>query len=187
MNIVKEDLGDQTLLIKVNVAEADYKEAVEKTLKNYKKKANIPGFRPGMAPASVINKMYRRGTVAEESYRVASEAMIKFLEDNKIEIVGEPMPAENHPELHFDTATDFEFLFNVGVKPEVNIDLAKVKVTKYDIQVEDEMRTSYKDNFLRRFGKLIDVDKVEGEDAISATLTSGDIDRKSTRLNSSHP
>ncbi len=175
MNIVKEDLGDQTLLIKVGVAEADYKEAVDKTLKNYRKKANIPGFRPGMAPASVINKMYRRGTVAEEAYRVASEAMIKFLEDNKIEIVGEPMPAENHPELHFDTATDFEFLFNVGVKPEVNIDLAKVKVTRYDIQVEPDMHASYKENFLRRFGKLVDADTIESEDAVSATLVGGDI------------
>ena len=69
MNIVKEDLGDQTLLIKVNVAEADYKEAVEKTLKNYKKKANIPGFRPGMAPASVINKRYRSGRILSRGIR----------------------------------------------------------------------------------------------------------------------
>lgn len=175
MNIVKEDLGNQALMLKVSVVEADYKEAVEKALKGYRKKANIPGFRPGMAPMTIINKMYRRGTVADESYRMASKAMLQYLEESKIEIVGEPMPAENHPELHFDTAVDFEFQFEVGVKPEVNVDLAKVEVVKYEIEADAEMLSSYKDNLLRRFGKLIDVDVVEKEDAVSATLTGGDI------------
>ncbi len=163
------------MLVKVSVAEADYKEAVDKALKAYRKKANIPGFRPGMAPAGVINKMYRRSTVADESYRKASSELIKYLEDNKIEIVGEPMPAENHPELHFDTAVDFEFWFEVGVKPEVAVDLAKVKVTKYDVEIDNDMRASYKENYLRRFGKLVDVDTAEKDDAVSATLTGGDI------------
>lgn len=71
MNIVRENLEDLTTLLKVTVGEADYNEAVDKSLRTYRRKANIPGFRPGMVPMSIINKMYRKGVVAEEAYRTA--------------------------------------------------------------------------------------------------------------------
>ena len=74
MNIVKEELQNQAMLLKITVTEADYGEAVNKTLKDYRKKANVPGFRPGMVTMGIINKMYKKGVTAEESYREASKA-----------------------------------------------------------------------------------------------------------------
>lgn len=174
MNIVKENLENQSALLKISVAEPDYKEAVDNQLKTHKRKANIPGFRPGMAPMGIINKMYRRSAVAEESYRTASQAMIKYLEENKIEILGEPMPADSQPTINFDTDTSFEFHFELGLAPKVELDLSKVKVTCYKIKIDDKMRQSYKDNYLRRFGSLVDVDKAEKEEALTVTLSNDD-------------
>ncbi len=170
MNIVKETLENQAALLRVTVESADYAEAVEKSLKNYRKKANMPGFRPGMVPMGVINKMYRKGVTAEESYRKASEAMIAYLDENKINILGEPLPSKEQKNLDFENDTQFEFCFEVGLAPEVNIDLGKINVTRYTITVSDEMKKEYKDNYLRRFGKLVDTDVVTSDEALSVTL-----------------
>ena len=170
MNIVKEELQNQAMLLKITVTEADYGEAVNKTLKDYRKKANVPGFRPGMVPMGIINKMYKKRVTAEESYREASKACMNYLQENKIEILGEPMPSETQPELDFDNATEFEFHFELGLAPEVNVDLSKVKITKYNIPVEDKMREGYKENYLRRFGKLVDVEEATSDEALSGTL-----------------
>ena len=170
MNIVKETLENQAALLKVTVAPADYAEAVEKALKNYRKKANMPGFRPGMVPMGVINKMYRKGVTAEESYRKASEAMIAYLDENKIGILGEPLPSKEQKDLDFENDTEFEFCFEVGLAPEVNIDLGKVSVNRYAITVSDQMKKDYKDNYLRRFGKLADTDTVTSDEALTVTL-----------------
>ena len=171
MNIVRENLEDLTTLLKVTVAEADYKDAVEKTLRTYKRKANLPGFRPGMVPMGIINKMYRKSAVAEEAYRTASKSALDYLEKEKIQIVGDMIPSDQQKPLDFDKDTDYEFVFEVGIAPEVNISLsAKDKVKKYEIQIDDKMREGYRSNFVRRFGKLIDVDTVEKEDALTVTL-----------------
>ena len=175
MNIVRENQEDLTTLLKVTVGEADYNEAVDKSLHTYKRKANIPGFRPGMVPMGIINKMYRKGVVAEESYRTASKSAFDYLQKEKIAIVGDMIPSEKQAPLDFDNNTEFEFLFEVGVAPAVKIALsAKDKLTRYQIAVEDKMREGYRNNFTNRFGQLVDVDSVEKEDALDVTLEQGD-------------
>lgn len=94
MNIVKEQREQNTLLIKVTVGESDYGEAVEKALRDYKRKANVPGFRPGMVPMGIIRKMYGKGMVAEQSYRTASNAVFEYLQQEKIDYVGDVIPSE---------------------------------------------------------------------------------------------
>lgn len=175
MNVVIENLENQAALVKVSVSESDYKEAVEKSLKAYKKKANVPGFRPGMVPMSIVNKMYKKGVTAEESYRTASVAMMKHMQDNNIEFLGEPLPAESQPALDFDTQADFEFHFEIGIAPKVEVDLSKLELTRYKISIDDKMRQGYKENYLRRFGKLVDKDIVTKEEAISGTLSNDDM------------
>lgn len=171
MNIVRENRDDQTSLIKVTVSEADYGEAVEKTLREYKRKANIPGFRPGMVPMGMINKMYRKGVVAEESYKTASQSCFEYIEKEKIDYVGDIIPAEEQAQLDFDNNSDHEFIFEIGIAPEVNIELSdKDKVTRYTIKVDDKMYDSYRSNFVRRFGRLVDVDAVESDEALEVTL-----------------
>ena len=164
MNIVRENLENRTALFKVTVGEADYNEAVDKALRTYKRKANIPGFRPGMVPMSVINRMYRKGVVAEEAYRAASKACFDYIEQEKIATVGDMIPSEKQQPLDFDNDTEYEFVFEAGIAPEVKIDLSKKdKITRYTIEIEDKMREGYRSNFLRRFGKLVDAEAVEKE------------------------
>lgn len=171
MNIVREDLENQTTVLKVTVDEADYSEAVDKALRQHKRKANVPGFRPGMVPMGVINKMYRKGTLAEETYRIASKSAFDHIEAEKIEIVGDLLPGDGQQELDFDTAGPFEYVFELGRAPEVNIELTnKDKVKRYTIKIDDQMRERYRSNFLKRFGKLVDVDTVESDEALNVTL-----------------
>lgn len=175
MNIVRENLEDLTTLLKVTVGEADYNEAVDKALRTYKRKANIPGFRPGMVPMGIINKMYRKGVVAEESYRAASKACVDYIENEKLTLVGDMIPSEKQQPLDFDNNTEYEFVFEVGIAPEIAIKLSKKdKITKYNIQVEDKMRDGYRSNLVNRYGKLVDVDSIEKEDALEVTLEQGD-------------
>lgn len=171
MNIVRENLEDGTTLLKATVGEADYNEAVDKALRTYKRKANVPGFRPGMVPMSIINKMYRKGIVAEEAYRTASKGCFDYIEKEKLTLVGDMIPSDKQQPLDFDNDTEYEFAFEVGIAPEINIALSKKdKVKKYAIAIEDKMRDGYRGNFTRRFGKLVDVDSVETEDALTVTL-----------------
>lgn len=171
MNIVRENLEDGTTLLKATVGEADYNEAVDKALRTYKRKANVPGFRPGMVPMSIINKMYRKGVVAEEAYRTASKGCFDYIEKEKLTLVGDMIPSDKQQPLDFDNDTEYEFAFEVGIAPEINIVLSKKdKVKKYAIAIEDKMRDGYRGNFTRRFGKLVDVDSVETEDALTVTL-----------------
>ena len=171
MNIVRENLEDGTTLLKATVGEADYNEAVDKALRTYKRKANVPGFRPGMVPMSIINKMYRKGVVAEEAYRTASKGCFDYIEKEKLTLVGDMIPSDKQQPLDFDNDTEYEFAFEVGIAPEINIASSKKdKVKKYAIAIEDKMRDGYRGNFTRRFGKLVDVDSVETEDALTVTL-----------------
>ncbi len=171
MNIAREDQKDLTTLIKVTVAPADYTEAVDKQLREYKRKANVPGFRPGMVPMGVVNKMYRKGVLAEESYRIASKACFDYLEKEKIDFIGDVLPSEQQQPLDFDTEGDYEFVFEVGAAPKVEIALSsKDGVERYVIKPTKEMREGYRTNFLRRFGQLKDVEKVEKEEALEVTL-----------------
>ncbi len=171
MNIVKENRDDLSALIKVTVNEADYGEAVDKTLREYRRKANIPGFRPGMVPMGIINKMYRKAVTAEESYKTASKACFDYIEKEKIAIIGDVLPSDEQKEFDFDNASEFEFVFEIGLAPKVEIALsAKDKLNRYKIKTDDKIYEGYRSNFLRKFGRLVDAEQVEKEEALTVTL-----------------
>lgn len=176
MNIVREQREQNNSLIKITVGEKDYGEAVEKSLREYKRKANVPGFRPGMVPMGVIKKMYGRGVVAEQAYRQASEAAFNYLQEQKIDYVGDVIPSEEQGDFDFENGTEFEFIFEIGEAPEVKLELsAKDKMTYYTIKVDKKMHDDYRTNFLRRFGRLVDTDKVTADEALGVTLDNGDM------------
>lgn len=175
MNVVRENLENQTALLRVTVGEADYKEQVEKQLKDYKRKANVPGFRPGMVPMGIINKMYRKSVVADNAYRKATDAAFDYIKENNIETVGDLMPSDKQGEMDFDKGTDFEFVYEIGLAPEVELSLTKKNtITKYIIEPNDDMRKGFRSNYMRRFGKLVDVDAVADDEALTGTLTQGE-------------
>lgn len=176
MKIVREQREQNNSLIKVTVGEKDYGEAVEKSLREYKRKANIPGFRPGMVPMGLIRKMYGKGVLAEQSYRTASDAVFEYLHKEKIDYVGDVIPSDEQGAFDFDNDKDFEFVFEIGEAPEVKLELSeKDKLTYNKIKVDKKMHDDYRTNFLRRFGRLVDTEEVTSDEALNVTLDNGDM------------
>ena len=176
MNIVREQHGENNSLIRVTVGEADYGQEVEKALRDYRRKANIPGFRPGMVPMGIIRKMYGKGVVAEQSYRTASNAAFEYLQKEGIDYLGDVIPAEEQGAFDFENNTEFEFVFEIGEAPAINLELSdKDKMTYHKIKVDKKMHDDYRSNYLRRYGRLVDVDTVTADEALTVTLDNGDM------------
>ncbi len=172
MNIAHETLNPQNAVLKVNIEALDYQEKVEKALKDYRRKAAIKGFRPGMAPASLISKLYRKPIMLEEINKLVSESITKYIYDNNIKILGEPLPSEQQAEIDWDNQSNFEFKFDLGMAPEIEIKLTKRdKVPYYIIKVDEKTREDYIKNMLTRFGSYSEVDSATDKSLISATLT----------------
>ncbi|MBO5687955.1 MAG: trigger factor, partial [Alistipes sp.] len=176
MKITREQREVGTSLLKVVVGEADYAEAVDKALREYKRKANIPGFRPGMVPMGVVRKMFGKGVVAEQSYKLASNSVFEYLQNEGIDYVGDVIPSEEQGDFDFENNTEHEFMFEIGEAPKVEVALSKDdKLTYNKIKIEKTMHEQYKDNYLRRYGRLVEVEAVAKDEALTVTLDNGDM------------
>ena len=176
MNITREQRDGGVSIVKVVVGEADYGQAVEKQLREYKRKANIPGFRPGMVPMGIVKKMYGKHVVAEQSYHLASNSVFEYLQKENIDYVGDVIPSEEQGAFDFENGTEFEFVFEYGEAPKIELELsAKDKVVYNKIKIDKKMRGDYRANYLRRYGRLVEVDKVANDEALNVTLDNGDI------------
>ena len=168
MNIVKENVEGLNAVLKVTVEQADYQDRVTKALGDYRKKAKIDGFRPGMVPAGIINKLYRKPVMAEEINKMVSEAISKYIYDEKIKLLGEPMPSEAHQkDVDWDNDTNFEFAFDLGLAPEIEVKLSgRDKFPYYEIKIDQELRDSYTTSYRRRYGKMLPGDVAGEEDVM---------------------
>ena len=176
MNITREQRDGGVSILKIVVNEADYGQAVEKQLKEYKRKANVPGFRPGMVPMGIVKKMYGKHILAEQSYHLASNSVFEYLKNENIDYVGDIIPSEEQGEFDFENGTEFEFVFEYGEAPKIDVEFtAKDKVVYNKIKVDKKMRTDYRSNYLRRYGRLVEVDKVANDEALNVTLDNGDM------------
>ena len=176
MKITREQREVGTSLLKVVVGEADYAEAVDKALREYKRKANIPGFRPGMVPMGVVRKMFGKGVVAEQAYKLASNSVFEYLQNEGIDYVGDVIPSEEQGDFDFENNTEHEFMFEIGEAPKVEMELSKDdKLTYNKIKIEAAMHEQYKDNYLRRYGRLVEVESVAKDEALTVTLDNGDM------------
>ena len=176
MKITREQREVGTSLLKVVVGEADYAEAVDKALREYKRKANIPGFRPGMVPMGVVRKMFGKGVVAEQAYKLASNSVFEYLQNEGIDYVGDVIPSEEQGDFDFENNTEHEFMFEIGEAPKVEMELSKEdKLTYNKIKIEASMHEQYKDNYLRRYGRLVEVESVVKDEALTVTLDNGDM------------
>ena len=176
MNITREQREVGTSLLKVVVNEQDYGEAVEKMLREYKRKANIPGFRPGMVPMGVVRKMYGKGAVAEQAYKIASNSVFEYLQKEGIDYVGDVIPSDEQGDFDFENNTEHENMFEIGEAPKIEVALSKDdKLTYNKIKVDAQMIEGYKDNYLRRYGRLVDVEAVAKDEALTVALDNGEI------------
>jgi trigger factor len=156
----------------LQIEKNDYAERVEKTLRDYRKKANIPGFRPGMVPVGLIKKMYGKAVIAEEINKIVSDELFKYIKDNNINMLGEPMPNETEQkEIDFNTQEDFEFVFDLGLAPEFDVEVTgKDKVKYYNITVSDEMIENQLKSYTSRYGKYVQEETVEEKDMLKGEM-----------------
>jgi len=176
MKIVREQREQNASVIKVVVDEKDYGEAVEKSLREYRRKANIPGFRPGMVPMGIVKKMYGKGVLAEQSYRTASNAVFEYLQKENIDYLGDVIPSEEQGDFDFENGKEFEFMFEIGEAPAIELALSeKDKLTYHRIKIDKKMHADYRSNYLRRFGRLVDVEEVTSDEALTVTLDNGEM------------
>ena len=176
MNITRENADDLTAVLKVNILKNDYEEKVEKVLRDYRKKANIKGFRPGMVPFGLIKKLYGKAVQIDEINKIVTENIQKYLTDEKIEILGDPLPFKDENEkIDFDTQEDFTFSFELGLAPEVDLKISKKnKVNLYEIKVDDKMKNDFIENYTRRFGEFRKADLSEEKDILKGRIDAMD-------------
>ncbi|MCP4553210.1 MAG: trigger factor [Bacteroidetes bacterium] len=168
MNITQESTGDLTATIKLEMTNEDYKKNVNSVLKDYQKKANIPGFRPGKVPFGMINKMYGKAVLAEEVNKLISDSLNQYIVEKEINILGYPLPnTELTTEMDFDTQENFEFFFDIGITPEFEIILDnKLKVDYYQIKADEDVVNKYLGDLRERNGKLSKPETIEAGDKI---------------------
>lgn len=172
MNITRENIDDLNAVLKVKIVKADYGEKVENVLKDHRKKANIKGFRPGMVPIGLIKKMYGKAVKIDEINKTVTENIQKFLTDEKIEILGDPMPKIDEQEIiDFDNQDDFNFSFELGLAPVIELNISnKNKVNFYEIAIDEKMKTDYVSNYTRRFGEFKKADVSEEKDILKGNI-----------------
>jgi len=169
--------------IKVKLDEADYQSKVDEKIKDYSKKAQIKGFRTGKVPKSVIVKMYGKSILIEEINHVVGHAIQDYIKDNALKILGEPLPNQQKIDAtDWENQVDFEFEYNVGLVDEFTVALdKKVKVTSYQIEVDDKVVAETMENVRTQFGKMTNPEVSEAGDILFGTFTGeGDFSHDST-------
>lgn len=160
----KNQIDELNIQLTVTVAHDDYAEAEKKELQRCKRTAEFKGFRKGMVPMSLIQKVYGERVLGEVVNKVLSDSINNFVKENNIKMVGEALPSEDQPEIEWKSGNDFTFKFDIATTSEVNFELSKDdKVKVYEIKVSAEAKKEMKDNLLRQFGSLTDAEQA-GED-----------------------
>ena len=187
MQITQTELKNLTATLTITIEPADYQEDVQKELKQVRQKAQMPGFRPGMVPAGLVKKMYGKGILADVLNKKVGESLQKHIEDNKLAILGEPLPNnELTPAIDMDTQDTFTFAFDIAVAPEFDAKLnGKNKLTEYEIEVTDEMVENQVKSYTERFGEYTQAEEVAEGDLVKGLCkeVDGEIVKEGAILN----
>ncbi|MBQ5380903.1 MAG: trigger factor [Paraprevotella sp.] len=172
MNISLENLDKVSAVLTIKLEKADYEAKVETALKNFRKKANVPGFRPGQVPMAILKKRFGKDITAEEVNKLLGEKLYEYIRENDLNILGEPLPSlEYQPEMDFDTMEEFTFKFDVALAPEFDVELsANDKLDYYEIEVSDDMVEKQVNMYAQRGGSYEKVDSYEAKDMVKGLL-----------------
>ncbi|KAA3621740.1 MAG: trigger factor [Flavobacterium sp.] len=170
MNITKKDIDPLNAVVTVNISKDDYSEKVDTILKDYRKNANIPGFRKGHVPLGMVKKQYGKAVLVDEVNKILQNELHKFLTEEKLDVLGNPLP-KNEAEIDWD-AGDLSFEFDLGLAPDFEVNLKGKAVTHYKIVADDEMINNQVKTIRKQYGKLIAKDTVEKGDEVTGTFTS---------------
>lgn len=168
MNVTAKNHDEVSALLTVTVDKSDYKDKVEKQLINYAKNAQIPGFRKGKVPLSMVRRQYEAGISFEEINRVVSDALNNYVAENKLRLVGQPVP---QPVDTFDhNAEQITVSFEVGYEPNISIDLSKYSATHYKVEASDKEINTSIENMQKRFAEQIQQDKITKDSYVAISV-----------------
>ena len=171
MKVSKKKADALNYQLTIEIAAADYAEPLRKRLNDYRRKADVKGFRRGMAPMSLIQRMYGDQCLYESVNSLVGESLDNFINKEKIRIVGEPMPAEDQPQLNWVAGNDFTFKFDIAQTPELNFEVNKEdKIVYYDINITAAEKKQGREQLLQQYGSLQEGKKVGENDYIVADI-----------------
>ena len=172
MNVSLQNIDKVSAELTVKLEKADYQEKVDKELKTLRQKVDMPGFRKGMVPASLVKKMYGKSVIAEVVNKALQEAIYNYIRENKVNMLGEPLPNEEKQQnIDFDTMDEFDFVFDIALAPEFKAEVSdKDKVDYYTIEVSDEMIDNQVKMYTQRTGKYDTVDTYQDNDMLKGLL-----------------
>lgn len=173
MGVTREDVSSNSAILRVKVTPADYEKNVANAIEKTRKQANIPGFRKGHVPVSLVKKQYGKSILADELNKVVNDFLNSFITENKIEILGNPIPFEKEEvKGDFNNPTEFEFAFEIGITPEFKIDSTLKETFNYvSVKIDDELINKQVDDLRRRYGKLVASEKIGDTDLVMAQFT----------------
>lgn len=175
MEVTKNQIDDLNIELTIALKAEDYAEQEKKRLSAYRRNADFKGFRKGMVPASLVKKVYGDQALYEAINGVVSEQLDKFIKDNNLHILGEPIASESQKELEWKDGNDFEFKFDLGLSPEINIDVDKDdKLPYYNIEVTGKAKAAMKDSILRQYGQLEEGEAAGEEDYVVVDFKQGE-------------
>ncbi|MGI8892655.1 MAG: trigger factor [Bacteroidia bacterium] len=163
MEIKKENIDDLHAVLKVKIEPVDHQQKVETVIKEHQRKATIPGFRPGKVPGGMIRKMYGKSILAEEINKILADSIDSYINENKIEILGNPLPKpDDEPVNNWENPADFEFHYDIGLAPQYDLNLSPSQsFDYYKMKVDDDLFNKYLDDIRRRYGKFSRPEVVE--------------------------
>jgi len=178
MNITQESTGDLTAVVKIELVKDDYENQVNTVLKDYQRKASMPGFRPGKVPMGLVKKMYGRAVLADEVNKIISESLQNYLTENNIKTLGHPLPNEDRQEMiDFETMDTFDFFFDIATQPDINVELSdKIKMDYFKISVNDESINKYIEDLRKKNGTPTNPDKSAEGDVLKGKILELDED-----------
>ena len=171
MNIQFECADKINGLMTITIEQADYEEKVTKTLKDYRKKANVPGFRPGMVPMGLIKRQYGTAIKVDEVNRLLGEKLYEYIRENKIQMLGEPLPSDKQVPQDLEGNGPFTFVFDIAVAPEFKAELSdKDKIDYYEIEVDDKLIDQQVEMFASQNGEFVEAQEWSGNDTLKGDL-----------------
>ena len=162
MKITKTSVDDLNCVVVITIEKQDYEATINETLKDHRKKANMSGFRKGMVPIGLIKKMYGKAALGEEVNKILSRELNRYISEQNLNILGEPLPSKSfETKFDFDNWGDFEFAFDLGLSPEINVDFEKLgKLPYYEITVDEDSIDKQVENYATRFGENVPAEEV---------------------------
>ena len=176
MKIEQNRIDDLNIELSLTVAKEDYSESKKKRLGEYRKKAEIKGFRKGMVPMSLVEKMYGQTALVDAVNDVIADGLNNFIKENNLRVLGEPLPSEEHIQNEWNDGNDFNFKFDLALNPEVSFELSSAdEIPYYTITVTEAAKKDMKETILKQYGSLEEGKKAKADDFIIVDFEQGEL------------